>query len=221
MDNTIEIMNPCYPAYATRMLYDNSGYDNVVLVEDDLAKGIIDRILRVERMLTNRLVHVLPCGGYTNVIDLAQDVVRFNLLGNKKTSLSIILDLDVESKAQAYIANRKIDNNIPINYLPVKSLEKFLRDKLVVNVDHELYRLLDNYVFQYRSLSEIISEFKKKYCTDQDKSGKRFYALIDLELRNRRKTRDDLIEIIIDYLFKKNDSQLSKTVQFLKDKFQD
>lgn len=40
-DNSIEIMNPCYPAYATRILYDHSGYDNVILVEDDLAKDII------------------------------------------------------------------------------------------------------------------------------------------------------------------------------------
>ena len=44
-DNSVEIMNPCYPAYATRILYDHSGYDNVILVEDDLAREIIRRIL--------------------------------------------------------------------------------------------------------------------------------------------------------------------------------
>ncbi|MGN6954688.1 AAA family ATPase, partial [Neisseria sp. P0015.S004] len=28
-DNTIEILNPCYPAYATRILYDHEGYDYI------------------------------------------------------------------------------------------------------------------------------------------------------------------------------------------------
>ena len=79
-DNTIEIINPCYPAYATRILYDHKGYDNVILVEDDLAKAIIDRILKRERLLNNKLVHVLPCGGCNNVIDLANDVITNNLL---------------------------------------------------------------------------------------------------------------------------------------------
>jgi hypothetical protein len=26
-DGSVEILNPCYPAYATRILYDHSGYD--------------------------------------------------------------------------------------------------------------------------------------------------------------------------------------------------
>ena len=45
-DNTIEVINPCYPAYATRILYDHNGYDKVILVEDDLAKAIVERVLR-------------------------------------------------------------------------------------------------------------------------------------------------------------------------------
>lgn len=101
-DNTIEAINPCYPAYATRILYDHSGYDKVILVEDDLAKAIVDRILRDNHLLNSKLVHVLPCGGYTNVIDLAHDVVRFNLLG-RKASVSIVLDGDVKEKANKYI----------------------------------------------------------------------------------------------------------------------
>lgn len=116
-DNSIEIMNPCYPAYATRILYDHSGYDNVILVEDDLAREIIRRILKKECLLSNRLVHVLPCGGYTNVIDLVNDVVRNNLLG-KKSSICVILDLDVQEKAANYMAKNDISNNIPLITYP-------------------------------------------------------------------------------------------------------
>ena len=77
-NNKIEVINPCYPAYATRILYDHSGYDKVILVEDDLAKVIVDRLLREEKLLNNRLVHVLPCGGFMNVLNLANDVVTYN-----------------------------------------------------------------------------------------------------------------------------------------------
>ncbi|KWW43202.1 hypothetical protein GJ26_18880, partial [Vibrio cholerae] len=118
-----EIINPCYPAYATRILYDHSGYDNVILVEDDLAKEIINRLLRKHGMLSSRLVHVLPCGGYTNVIDLAKEVVNSNLVG-KTSSISIILDGDVEEDAKKYILKNNIKNNIPLSFLPIESLEK-------------------------------------------------------------------------------------------------
>lgn len=30
--------------------------------------------------MNNKLVHVLPCGGWNNVLDLADDVIRNNLL---------------------------------------------------------------------------------------------------------------------------------------------
>lgn len=104
-------------------------------MEDDLAKAIVDRILRDNHLLNSKLVHVLPCGGYTNVIDLAHDVVRFNLLG-RKASVSIVLDGDVKEKANKYINKKKITNNVPLNYLPIESLEKFLKTNLFDNVNH-------------------------------------------------------------------------------------
>lgn len=216
-DNSIEIMNPCYPAYATRILYDHSGYDNVILVEDDLAKEIIRRILRKECLLSNRLVHVLPCGGYANVIDLANDVIRNNLLG-KKASVCIILDLDIKDKAISYMAKNDIKNNIPLNYLPIESLEKFLRSKLYSNVDHALFRRLNDYLFQQKSLTEIIDEYGKNENVSTDASGKILYKIIDNELRERRRDRNELIEMVVDYLFEKNDKDLQKTTHFLKDK---
>lgn len=217
-DNSIEIMNPCYPAYATRILYDHSGYDSVILVEDDLAREIIRRILRKECLLNNRLVHVLPCGGYSNVIDLADDVVRNNLLG-KKTSICIILDLDIKTKAENYIRNNNIANNIPLNYLPIESLEKYLKNKLVDNVDHALFRRLNDYIFQQKSLTDIVNDYTKKHHVTNDDNGKILYRLIDAELRERRKDRNELIEMVVEYLFEKNDEMIKKTVAFLNSRF--
>lgn len=217
-DNSIEILNPCYPAYATRILYDHSGYDNVILVEDDLAKDIITRILKRDHLLNNRLVHVLPCGGYSKVIDLANDAIRNNLLG-KKSHICMILDADVKTKAENYISKNNISFNVPLNYLPVESLEKFLRSKLYLNVDHGLFRRLNNYIFQQKSLTDIIADYSKDNMASKDYTGKRLYSLIDSELRERRKDRHELIEMVVDYLFESDNNSITKIVKFLQKQF--
>ena len=214
-DSSIEIVNPCYPAYATRILYDHNGYDKVILVEDDLAKAIVDKILRDKKLLGNKLVHVLPCGGFRNVLDLANDVVISNLLG-KKASIAIILDGDIQDEANKHIEKRKISNNIPLNYLPIASLEKYLRDKLCINVDHSLFRHLNDYVFHGKSLRDIISEYEKSAGFTNDKDGKKLFNILDSELRERRVSRFELITMTVDYIFESSDVNIDKITSFLK-----
>ena len=214
-DNTIEVINPCYPAYATRILYDHNGYDKVILVEDDLAKAIVDRLLRREKLLGNKLVHILPCGGYTKVIELADDVVTHNLLG-KKAAISIILDGDVKEKAEQYRIKHNFGNNIPLNFLPIESLEKYLKNKLVLIVDHKLFRQLNDYIFQNKSLTELIEIYRNTTDPDSDNDGKKLFGILDTELRERRVERSELVKMIVDYLFEIQDSSLSKLSQFLK-----
>lgn len=46
VDGKIESINPCYPVYATRNLESsNYGHDYIIMVEDDLAKTIIEKFL--------------------------------------------------------------------------------------------------------------------------------------------------------------------------------
>lgn len=213
-DKTIEVINPCYPAYATRFLYDHSGYDKVILVEDDLAKAIVDRLLRENQLMNSKLVHVLPCGGYTNVIDLANDVVRFNLLG-RKASVSVILDGDVKERCQNYISKKYIQNNIPLNFLPIASLEKYLKQRLYENVDHKLLRGLNDYVFHGKSLDEIVSDYKQTDTT-ADKDGKAFFNMIETELHNLREDRTTIVDFVVKHLFDNKDQSLIKLVTFLK-----
>lgn len=216
-DNTMETINPCYPAYATRMLYDHSGYDKVILVEDDLAKAIVFRILREKQLMNSKLVHVLPCGGYSNVIDLANDAVRFNLLG-RKASICIVLDGDVEVEVRKYIESKKITNNIPLNFLPIPSLEKYLKSKLVESVDHKLFRDLNDYIFHGKSLDTIVEEYNKSGV--KDANGKKLYEGIDKELRALREERSALIEFIVNYLFDNNDDSIARLVSFLRAQMQ-
>lgn len=215
VDSSIEIVNPCYPAYATRILYDHSGYDKVILVEDDLAKAIIDKLLRDKKLLNSKLVHVLPCGGFRNVLDLAHDAVSHNLLG-KKTSIAIVLDGDIKSDALKHIEDKNIANNIPLNFLPIESLEKYLKNKLCTNVDHALFRNLNDYVFHGKSLRNIIAEYEKSPSFNNDKDGKKLFNILDLELRERRISRSDLISITIDYIFNNQDANINRLVTFLK-----
>lgn len=213
-DDSIEVLNPCYPAYATRILYDHQGYDQIILVEDDLAKMIVRSIIYENRLLGNKLVHVLPCGGYSNVIELAHEVVSSNLVG-KTSSIMMILDGDVKSEAQSYITSNGISNNIPLNFLPIESLEKFLRKKLVDNVDQKLFRHLNDYVFHQKSLTDLVSEYRIKCDLDKDKSGKLFYSIVDNELRERGKTREELVAILVKYLMDEKGKDVRKISEFL------
>lgn len=214
-DHTLELINPCYPAYATRMLYDHSGYDYIVLVEDDLAKEIIKRLLRTYNLLGNKLVHVLPCGGYTNVIDLAQEVVTSNLVG-KTSNIVIVLDADIKTQAASYIAKNGISNNIPLNFLPIESLEKYLKTNLFDKVDHTLFRQLNDFVFHQVSLTQIIDEYRNANEETNDNNGKKLYERIDKELRARNKSRTEIIEMVVEYLIKTDKASIDKIVDFLK-----
>ncbi|MCH5214566.1 MAG: AAA family ATPase [Muribaculaceae bacterium] len=214
-DNTLEILNPCFPAYATRILYEHDGYDRVIMVEDDLSKEIIKRVLKKEHLLEGRLVHILPCGGYSNVISLAHEVLRDNLL-SKKTSLSIVLDGDITEEVNSFISKKGIGRNLPLSYLPLKSLEKYLRANLFSKVDHKLFRILNDYLFQQVSLKEILNEYARINKRHNDSDGKQLFRLISEELEKRNKSRQELIEIILDYIFEENPDVIKKIIRFFR-----
>lgn len=214
IDNSLDIINPCYPAYATKILYDHTGYDFVILVEDDLASEIMKRIIKNKKLINSKLIHILPCGGYSNVIDLAQEVVDSNLLG-KTAKIMIVLDADVKEDTQNYIAKNEIKNNIPLNYLPIESLEKYLRQNLYISVDKNLFKILDDYVFQQVSLRNIIDGYRNSGDSVSDNSGKKLYSRIDVELRNRNKSRTDIIEMVIEHLEENHSEKLDKITDFL------
>ncbi|MGN6963641.1 ATP-dependent nuclease [Neisseria sp. P0016.S002] len=218
-DNSIEILNPCYPAYATRILYDHEGYDYIILVEDDLAREIIRKLLKEHSLINNKLIHILPCGGFTNTIDLAQEVISSNLMG-KLSKISIILDRDIKEQAEKYIKKNDIIQNIPLNYLPIESLEKFLKSKLINNVDHSLFRELNDFVFHQKSLTNLIEEYKDNCNINNDNNGKKFYEIIETELEARGRTRQEIIEIILKYLSKNEEKYFSSLIDFLKKNLQ-
>ena len=87
---------------------------------------------------------------------------------------------------------------------------------MYLNVDHGLFRRLNDYIFQQKSLSDIVDIYKKENNAIGDANGKKLYSLIDSELRERKKDRHELIEIIVDYLFEKETDTIKPVVDFLK-----
>ena len=216
VNGSIEVINPCYPAFATKNLYDsNLGYDDVILVEDDLAKVIIHNILRNHSLLNSRLVNVLPCGGWQNVLRLANDIMQSNLLGiNSK--IIVILDGDIQAQVQPFLNDNNIRLNTPLNYLPIPSLEKYLKTNLYDRVDRGLTQELDNYVFQKVGLRNILLEYKNKGPYRKgDSNGKELFSALSIEMDSNGKSRDELVSIILRYINEHDNQRTAKILSFL------
>lgn len=223
IDGKLESINPCYPVYATRNLESsNYGHDYIIMVEDDLAKKIIDKILRDKRLLSNKRVLVISVGGWTQVLRFASDTIRSNL-ALSTTKILIVLDRDIKSQVSSFMRKEKIGFTNPPHYLPVKSLEKFLLDKLINNVDTALFRELNDYLFQQKSLDVITKKYaidvKNSVYTDSDKikNGKTLYGVLKNELEQIRKKESDLVTIIVDYLFSSNNPEINELTTFFEE----
>lgn len=221
IDNSIELINPCYPVYATRNLESsNYGHDYVIMVEDDLAKQIVDKILKQKELLGNKRVLVIAAGGWTQVLRFAYDTISSNLM-LKTTKVMIVLDRDIKSEVPKFLREQRIGFVTEPNYLPVQSLEKYLLKNLVIQVDHALFRKLNDYVFQGKSLNDIISEYNTKVTngeysdTEKIKSGKILYDCLRHELKQIRKDEDVLIQIIVEYLFDGGNKEIAELSTFL------
>ena len=158
VDGSIETINPCYPVYATRNLESsNYGHDYIIMVEDDLAKKIVEKILCEKYLMSNKRVLVIAVGGWMQVLRFAYDTIRSNL-ALSTTKIIIVLDGDIEECVSGFIKKEKLGFSNQPNYLPIKSLEKYLLCNLVNNVDTVLFRTLNDYLFQSKSLDAIIND---------------------------------------------------------------
>lgn len=220
VDNSIELVNPCYPVYATRNLESsNYGHDYIIMVEDDLAKQIVEKILRQKQLLGNKRVLVIAVGGWTQVLRFAYDTIRSNLM-LKSTKILIVLDRDIKGDVPKFLKEQRINFSIDPNYLPIQSLEKYLLNRLTKQVDHALFRELNDYVFQGKSLNDIVSEYNNNVSNgaykdkEKIKNGKTFYDCLRHELHQIRKDEAELIQIIVEYLFANQNAEIEELTKF-------
>jgi hypothetical protein len=173
----IDIINPCYPSYAIRDLYKPDGVDFLILVEDDLAKKILDRVITKNNLFLSKLIYVLPCGSWYNNLKLQNDILNNNVLGVGKNIISI-LDGDVKKDVKEL---NKFENLKKL-FLPIKSIEKYLYEKLINTPDRVFIKKFGDKYFRNRSLNDIINDYKNNY--NEDNNGKKLYKMLTSNLHS-------------------------------------
>lgn len=210
----VEVVNPCYPAYATRSLYDHDGYDFLILVEDELAKYVISRIIDENELYHSKLIHILPCAGWKNTVRLHDDIVKSNLVG-LGCAVMTVLDGDIKDDFRNEYIEKDLYKDINVQFLSVPSVEKYLYKKLVAQPDKIFAKRFGDKFYRVRSLIDILADYKQNYSSDGN--GKRLYGLLKACARDQ-KTEDSqfatlLSEFIYDYEdFSKLSSSLDRVL---------
>ncbi|HBV98064.1 MAG TPA: hypothetical protein DEF36_13615 [Desulfotomaculum sp.] len=204
--NSFIVSNPCYPSYAIRDIYTHDGFDYLLLVEDELAKIVVKKALEILELENSRLVNVLPVGGWNNVLKMQFELLNNNILGVGKMVFSI-LDGDVQSLI------KKEHKSLRKLFLPINSIEKYLKKVLIETVDTNIKKKINDIFFNVEPIDNLIREYLdnessnksklgNKYKNDDD--GKRFYEIFIKRLNKKQITEQVFIlkfyEIIEKYV---------------------
>lgn len=197
IDNTVDVINPCYPSYATRNISFFDGYDLLVLVEDHLARTILEWIIRNHNLNTSKLIHILPVGGWENTLSLHCDIFDSELLGYKKSVISI-LDGDIENEFKSKYLNKGKYSNLNVSFLQIPSIEKYLLDKLIKNIDYKFTRHFGDAFFKKKSLTDIVREYQKNKKGKDD--GKALFNILVSEATSVNRADEEFVTMISNYI---------------------
>lgn len=95
----------------------------------NLAKKIVERILRDRRLLSNKRVLVISVGGWTQVLRFAYDTIKSNL-ALSTTKILIVLDRDIQDSVAGFMKKERIGFSNGPCYLPIKSFGKIFTGKV-------------------------------------------------------------------------------------------
>lgn len=206
-DKSIEVINPCYPAYATRFLYNQDGYDFLILVEDDLAKFVIERIISKEKLYESKLYHILPCGDWRNTARLHKEIIDSNLT-SRATKIISILDGDIETTFEKEKIKKPEYSCINVTYLPIQSLEKYLHHHLVLNVDKFFFRTINDSFFRRISLDDIIREYQNDSI---DNKGKKLWNMMVSKISDDGMSEKEFLREICLTIYERIDTEKLST----------
>ena len=127
------------------------------------------------------------------MLKLHYDMVTYNTLGVGKHIISIF-DGDVKGN----ITKQEEYAHLPKCFLPIPSVEKYLKSKLVDAPDKEFIKLLGDKYFNQRSLSDIIKDYLNddRTSSSNDKDGKNFYSVIRANLNRIGISESDFIKYL-------------------------
>ena len=200
-NETIQVVNPCYPAYATRSMYTPDGFDFIFLVEDTLAKKIIENCLKGRGVNTSSMLFkVLPCGGWEKTLELQREFQLSNIAGHSSSIISI-LDGDIKADYERKYLENKDYKVLRKVFLPIFSVEKYLKKHLIDDFDNGLYTNIAAEFYQVRSLNDILKDYSKNFGIDNN--GKKLFSLLQScsmdTGRDNSEFTDRMIDLIVRY----------------------
>ena len=176
-EGLVEVNTPCYPSYAIRDVYMHDGFDFVVLVEDYLAKNIVQTIIDEKDISRSKLINILPVGGWSNVLNLQHELYIHSTFG-AGTKIFSILDGDIQKEVgQQY-------KEYPKLFIPIGSIEKFLKKVLITEVDMQIKKEINDKFFYVKSIDNLIAEYIKTN-KKKDEDGKELYKIIRADFEKR------------------------------------
>lgn len=195
IDGELSVINPCYPSYAIREVFDQDGFDFLLLVEDRLAKIIVEKVLRKYSMYNSKLIYVCPVGGWEMVLSLHKELLRANLLGIGRVVVSI-LDGDIQAQAR----NKSTD--LKKLFLPIESVEKFLYRVLLDKPDQKIKKKINDKYFQINSIDKLISIYRSKFSKKQpEKPNKELYNILLDDLKSRGISEQSFVNNLAEDIF--------------------
>lgn len=190
-DNSFNIINPCYPSYAIRDVYIHDGFDYIILVEDVLAKYIVDTTIKKLGLNSSKLINILPIGGWENVLKFQREVNMTNTFGIG-TKVFSILDGDIQNKVG------KTYKSFPKLFLPISSIEKYLY-KIITDPNYnQIKKEINDHFFNVESLDSILASYYK----EGDNNGKHLYQKIRANLEKRHISEDVFIKDLCPIIMK-------------------
>lgn len=192
------------------------GYDIVILTEDVLAQKFVNSTITELRLSDNRLVNILPVGGWENVLKLHNDLINNGYFG-PSTQVFCVLDGDVENMPE-YNKYRK--NSTPKLFLPIPSVEKLLQKIPNDSIYNKLKAKLDSYIFKTSTIEQLYKEFyngEPGHSVDNDKDGKNFYNHMIATLAKRGISEDYFISSLSTFV--KETVDTSRFIESLRERF--
>ena len=166
---------------------------------------------------------MLPVGGYDNTLDLHQNFLQEEILQPVSHIISII-----DGDAESAVLKKKSDDgkwgDIPsdtILFLPVESLEKYLKKELFDKKNYTLMRLLRDRLFKFETEvnwfeQEYLENIENKRKEDVAKgraakkdseyftNGKNLFSILSEKYENqghsRKEFREKICSIAVEYL---------------------
>ena len=185
-------------------MYTPDGFDFIILVEDTLAKALVEETLgNIMTKKFYKLVKIIPCGGWEKVLELHKEFKTSGIAGIRCRFISI-LDKDIESEYNQKYADKKEIASLTKLFLPIYSVEKALKDKLIDNFDVDFYDAINNSLYNVRSLDDILKDYKQR--TKKDNDGKALYMVLQACYNEQSTYNDNFDDKIISIILSQIDT---------------